>query len=157
LPSAQQNPQIILDGLARPHSLEKISGGWVFCNSLSKELVLLDNALEAAGTIPYDGGWIQDCTRLPNGNMVLNDVDNTVLVEFAPPDWTIVSQTPYPGTWRMGELVAVPGEHEQAFLSAPDENGMEGLEPPWQDRTSDPACLTRLFFAVPRQIYGFAG
>lgn len=118
LPPEKQNGQLILDGLARPHSLEKVPGGWIFCNSLSKELVLLDDDLKLSGSIPYDGGWIQDCTRLPNGNIVLNDVDNTVLVEFAPPDWKIVSRTHYPGAWRMGELVVVPKQHEQAFLSA---------------------------------------
>ena len=53
-----------------------------------------------------------------NGNIVLNDVDNAVLVEFAAPDWKIVSRTNYPSTWRMGELVVVPPEHEQAFLDA---------------------------------------
>ena len=118
LPVDQQHGRIVLEGLARPHSLEKIPGGWIFCNSLGKELVLLDDDLKIAGNIPYDGGWIQDCTRLPNGNIVLNDVDNSVLIEFSPPDWTIVSRTNYPGSWRMGELVVVPVSHEQAFLRA---------------------------------------
>jgi hypothetical protein len=117
-PPHRQKGELILDGLARPHSLEKIPGGWIFCNSLSKELVLLDDDLKVSGKIPYDGGWIQDCTRLPNGNIVLNDVDKTVLVEFAAPNWEIISTTPYPSTWRMGELVVVPSEYEQAFLQA---------------------------------------
>ena len=121
LPPEQQKGEVILEGLARPHSLEKIPGGWIFCNSLSKELVLLDDDLKVTGNIFYDGGWIQDCTRLPNGNIVLNDVDNTVLVEFAAPDWKIVSRTNYPHSWRMGELVVVPSKHEEAFLDA--ENG----------------------------------
>ncbi len=114
----QQKGEVILEGLARPHSLEKIPGGWIFCNSLSKELVLLDDDLKVTGNIFYDGGWIQDCTRLPNGNIVLNDVDNSVLVEFAAPDWKIVSRTDYPQSWRMGELVVVPAQHEEAFLDA---------------------------------------
>lgn len=118
LPPEQQKGEVILEGLARPHSLEKIPGGWIFCNSLSKELVLLDDDLKVTGNIFYDGGWIQDCTRLPNGNIVLNDVDNSVLVEFAAPDWKIVSRTDYPQSWRMGELVVVPVQHEEAFLDA---------------------------------------
>ncbi len=117
-PAAEQEGELILEGLARPHSLEKIPGGWIFCNSLSKELVLLDDDLRVTGNIPYDGGWIQDCTRLPNGHIVLNDVDNNVLVEFAAPHWEIVSRTDYPRTWRMGELVVVPEHHEEAFLDA---------------------------------------
>lgn len=117
LPLDQQKGELILDGLARPHSLEKIPTGWIFCNSLSKELVLLDDDLKVQDRIFYDGGWIQDCTRLPNGNVVLNDVDNTVLVELEPPDWKIVSRTPYVSTWRMGELVVVPEQHEQLFRS----------------------------------------
>jgi len=117
-PVHQQKPELILDGLARPHSLEKIPGGWIFCNSLAKELVLLDDDLKIVGKIPYDGGWIQDCTRLPNGNVVLNDVDQTVLVEFAAPNWEIVHTTPYPNTWRMGELAVVPHQYEQSFRRA---------------------------------------
>ncbi|MGA8160211.1 MAG: hypothetical protein WA374_12780 [Acidobacteriaceae bacterium] len=129
LPPGQQDPEVILEGLARPHSLEKTPDGWIFCNSLSKELVLLDDALHVTGNIPYDGGWIQDCTRLPNGNVVLNDVDNTVLVELAPPNWNIVSRTLYPDTWRMGELVVVPGEHEPAFLNARNASATESPKP----------------------------
>jgi hypothetical protein len=118
VPADQQKGEVILDGLARPHSLEKIPGGWVFCNSLSKELVILNDDLQVREKVFYDGGWIQDCTRLPNGNLVLNDVDNTVLIEFAAPDWKIVSRTPYPDTWRMGEIVLVPHPHETAFRRA---------------------------------------
>lgn len=114
-PEGQQKGEVILEGLARPHSLEKFPGGWIFCNSLSKELVLLDDDLRRTESIPYDGGWIQDCTRLPNGHIVLNDVDNHVLVELAGPKWDIVQKTSYNDNWRMGELVVVPAEHEAAF------------------------------------------
>jgi hypothetical protein len=118
-PVAEQRPTVILEGLARPHSLEKTPNGWIFCNSLSKELVLLDDDLKRTEAIPYDGGWIQDCTRLPNGNILLNDVDKHVLVEFRGPRWEIKRTTPYNENWRMGELVTVPAEHEQAFRRVP--------------------------------------
>ncbi|GGG90919.1 hypothetical protein [Silvibacterium dinghuense] len=123
LPPSEQKGEVVIDGLARAHSLEKIPGGWILANSLGKELVLLDDNLKRTGVIPYDGGWIQDCTRLPNGNVVLNDVDNTVIVEFAPPaggsaEWTIVRKVPYVDTWRMGELAVVPAQHEAAFRNA---------------------------------------
>ncbi|MFN7997741.1 MAG: hypothetical protein U0Q18_29245 [Bryobacteraceae bacterium] len=117
-PVAEQRPQVILEGLARPHSLEKVPEGWIFCNSLSKEMVILDDDLKVIEHIPYDGGWIQDCTRLPNGNILLNDVDKHVLVEFAGRPWEIVNKTDYDQNWRMGELVIVPKEHEHAFLQA---------------------------------------
>jgi hypothetical protein len=118
LPADQQKGEIILEGLARPHALEKIPGGWLLANTLAKELILLDDDLKRKDAIEYDGGWIQDCTRLPNGNVVLNDVDNHVLVEFSGPAWKVVNRTEYPASWRMGELVAVPREHEAAFLTA---------------------------------------
>lgn len=117
LPLEEQHGEVILDGLARPHSLEKTPDGWILCSSLSKELIRLDDELQLVQRIPYDGGWIQDCTRLPNGHIILNDVDNTVLVELAPPDWRIIRETPYPSMWRMGELVVVPQEHHAAFKS----------------------------------------
>jgi hypothetical protein len=115
LPPEDQKPRVILEGLARPHGLEKIPGGWLLANSLAKELLLLDEDLAIATRIDYDGGWIQDCTRLPNGNILLNDVDNHVLVEFAGPPWKIDFQMNYDPEWRMGELVVVPQPHEQAF------------------------------------------
>jgi hypothetical protein len=119
LPYEQQKPEVVMEGLARPHSLERMpGGGWIFCNSLSKELVLTDENLKRTGAIVYDGGWIQDCTRLPNGNILLNDVDNHVLIEFGQPDWQIVSRTQYSQDWRMGELVEVPAQHENAFRVA---------------------------------------
>jgi hypothetical protein len=117
-PPAEQRPQVVLEGLARPHSLEKTPQGWIFCNSLSKELVMLDDDLKVTEKIPYDGGWIQDCTRLPNGDILLNDVDKHVLIEFSGPPWQIVNTTPYDQNWRMGELVIVPEAHEHAFLEA---------------------------------------
>ncbi len=77
--------------------------------------MIIDDDLKVIQHIPYDGGWIQDCTRLPNGNILLNDVDNHVLVEFAGSPYEIVNKTPYDQNWRMGELVVVPAEHEHAF------------------------------------------
>jgi hypothetical protein len=118
LPPEQQKGEIILDGLARPHALEKIPGGWLLANTLAKELLILDDDLKVRERIDYDGGWIQDCTRLPNGNLLLNDVDNHVLVELSGHQWEIVNRTEYPEGWRMGELVVVPDEHEAAFLAA---------------------------------------
>jgi hypothetical protein len=118
LPPAEQHAQVILEGLARPHSIEKTPEGWIFCNSLSKEMVLLDDDLKVTDKIPYDGGWIQDCTRLPNGHILLNDVDKHVLVEFGGPPWEILNTTPYDQNWRMGELTVVPAAHESAFRGA---------------------------------------
>lgn len=117
LPAEKQDGVVRLEGLARPHSLEKFPGGWIFCNSLSKELVLIDDDLKITDRIAYDGGWIQDCTRLPNGNIVLNDVDNHVLIEFAGTPYEAVKTTSYDSNWRMGELVVVPTEHEHAFVA----------------------------------------
>lgn len=118
LPAAEQHAEVVLDGLARPHSLEKIPEGWIFCNSLSKELVIINDDLKVISNIPYDGGWIQDCTRLPNGNILLNDVDNHVLVEFEGPPYKVINTTPYNQSWRMGELVVVPAQYEHAFRTA---------------------------------------
>lgn len=115
LPPGDQKPRVLLEGLARPHALEKIPGGWLLANSLAKELLLLDEDLAIATRIEYDGGWIQDCTRLPNGNVLLNDVDNHVLVEFAGPPWKVAFSMNYDPEWRMGELVIVPESQEHAF------------------------------------------
>ena len=106
---------MILDGLARPHGLEKTPQGWLLANTLGKELVLLDFDLKVKERIPYDGGWIQDVTTLSNGNILLNDVDNKKLIELAPPSWGIVSETRFPMLWRMGEVNEVPAALESGF------------------------------------------
>ena len=54
----------------------------MFCNSVSKELVLIDDDLKLKEKIPYDGGWIQDCTRLPNGHILVTSMDARKVVEF---------------------------------------------------------------------------
>ena len=118
LPLEEQHGEVMMTGLARPHGLEKIPGGWIFCNSLSKELVMINDNLERISSITYDGGWIQDCTVLPNGNVLLNDVDNHILVEFAGPDWHVTQTIPYNQNWRMAEMITVPAEHEKAFRPA---------------------------------------
>lgn len=117
-PDAEQNAEVILDGLARPHGLEKTPQGWLLANTLGKELVLLDFDLKVKQRIPYDGGWIQDVTMLSNGNLLVNDVDNKKLVEMAAPSGEIVGETRFPMLWRMGEINEVPPALEPGFRRA---------------------------------------
>jgi hypothetical protein len=118
LPPEKQKAEVVLDGLARPHGLEKTPQGWLLCNSLSKELLLLDEDLKVVERIEYDGGWIQDCTMLSSGRILLNDVDNHRVVEFAGPPWEIGSVTPYNESWRMGELLEIPAAYQEGFQRA---------------------------------------
>ena len=118
LPETEQHAEVILDGLARPHTLEKFAAGWLCCNSLAKELLILDDNLKIAEHIPYNGGWIQACTRLSSGHIVLNDVDMSCLVEFAGAPFEMIGTTAYDANWRMAELVEVPKHHEASFLRA---------------------------------------
>ncbi|MGA8437548.1 MAG: hypothetical protein WB762_19215 [Candidatus Sulfotelmatobacter sp.] len=119
LPEAEQHAEVLLEGLARPHTLEKFNGGWLCCNSLAKELLVLDDNLKIAAHIPYDGGWIQDCTRLSNGHILVNDVDMSRVVEFAgSAPFEMIGITPYDANWRMAELVEVPKHHEASFSGA---------------------------------------
>lgn len=127
LSEERQDAQVLLEGLARPHTLEKLDDGWLCCNTLGKELLLLDADLRIAERIPYDGGWIQDATRLSNGHLLLNDVDGSRLVEIAGPPYEIVAVVPYDPNWRMAEIAEVPERHRPAFRragnvpSAPDD------------------------------------
>ncbi|HTV72699.1 MAG TPA: hypothetical protein VME66_03205 [Candidatus Acidoferrales bacterium] len=112
----QQNTEVILEGLLRPHTLEQIPGGWLISNSVGQELLVLDDALRIAGHIEYAGGWIQDCTRLPDGRILLNDVDQHQIVEFSGTPPAIAHVIPYGENWRMGELCMMPPAMEEAFL-----------------------------------------
>jgi hypothetical protein len=115
LPEAEQHAEVLLEGLARPHTLEKFEGGWLSCNSLAKELLILDDHLRIATRIPYEGEWIQSCTRLSNGHILLNDVNLSRVAEFAGAPFEVIGMTPYDANWRMGELVEVPKNHEASF------------------------------------------
>jgi hypothetical protein len=116
LPVAEQHAEVLLDGLARPHTLERFDGGWLTCNSLGKELLVLDDELAVAAHIPHDGGWIQACTRLSDGHILVNDVDMSRLVELAgDAPFEIIGTTLYDANWRMAELVEVPKQHEASF------------------------------------------
>jgi hypothetical protein len=67
-------------------------------------------------TTRNDGGLIQDCTRFPDGNVLLNDVDNHVLIKFAGPPYEILSNLSRKlANARAGDR---SDEHEPAFRSA---------------------------------------
>jgi hypothetical protein len=101
-----------MEGLMRLHALERTPNGWIFANSVRGGLILLDEDLEVHDRIPDDEGWIQDCTQLPDGRVLLNDVDNHQIVEFSPgPPWERLRVVKYDDEWRMCEMVAVPGEY----------------------------------------------
>ncbi len=114
-PLAEQRAEVVLSGLARPHGPSRFGDGWLVCNSLGKELVTLDASLKVTSRIDYPGGWIQDCTMLSNGNLLLNDVDNHVIVELGGPSWAEVSRFEYDANWRLGDILQVPNEYVPVF------------------------------------------
>jgi len=84
--------------------------------------IFLDEQLSLRDEIPYDAGWIQDCTQLQDGRILLNDVDNHQTVEFSPgPLWEAGRIVKYEDEWRMCEPVAVPMAHTQGFFSTEPE------------------------------------
>jgi hypothetical protein len=120
LPIGRQRGEVIMDGLMRPHSLGRTPTGWLFANSVGGGLVMLDEQLHVSGTIPYAEGWIQACTRLSDGRILLNDVDNHKIVEFPDGSQTISRIVEYDTEWRMAEMVQVPRplEYWQGYCSA---------------------------------------
>jgi hypothetical protein len=124
LEATKQHGDIVMEGLMRPHALERTHNGWQFANSVGGGLVFLDDHLAVQDQIPYDAGWIQDCTRLQDGRVLLNDVDNHRIVEFSPgPPWVSGRVVKYDDEWRMCELVEVPSEYEAGFLQYSDALG----------------------------------
>jgi hypothetical protein len=111
LPEPDQSPRIIVDQLVRPHGLERTRTGWLFCNTLGKELIALHPDLTVSERIPYDGIWIQDCTMLSNGNILLADVDQHCIVELSGPKWNPVKTIYCDPEWRLAELNEVPLEY----------------------------------------------
>jgi hypothetical protein len=118
LDSLEQHGEVVMQGLMRPHALERTSHGWMFANSVGGGLILLDEKLSVTGKIPYDAGWIQDCTQLTDGRVLLNDVDNHQIVEFArKQSWEVRRIVKYDDEWRMCELVEVPQSYALHFGS----------------------------------------
>jgi hypothetical protein len=115
--------RVVLDGLVCPHGLERTSDGWLICNTLGKELVVLDDRLNVRERIPYIGGWIQDCTRLSNGNLLLVDVDEHRIVELAAPKWNVIRILDYHQDWRMAEVNEIPPPYARSF---PKQTSKEG-------------------------------
>ncbi len=116
-PQSQQEAQVVLDGLARPHGLEQADDGWILCSSAACELILLDGDFQVRKCIRMDAGWLQDCTMLSNGHVLLNDVDNHALIELGGSDFGVVKKWVYPEDWRIDEILEVPREDERAFLA----------------------------------------
>ncbi len=114
LPAEQQKPRMVLDKLVRPHALERTPLGWLFCNSLGKELVLLDFDLQVSRRIPCEGKWIQDCTMLSNGNIVVGDVDEHRIVELEGPNWKVARTIEYDPEWRLAELNEIPAVYAES-------------------------------------------
>lgn len=114
-------PKVLVDGLARPHGLTPTASGWLVASSAAAELVTLDEDFAVTGRhrLP-DCGWLQDVTVLSDGHVIVNDVDNHCLVEFAPPDWSTADRIPYDPDWRMGEIAELPRHVVAAFAGAPD-------------------------------------
>jgi hypothetical protein len=115
LPPEQQAARVLLDGLARPHGLKKTPGGWLLCNSLWVEWLMLDDELRVVERVAHDGGWIQDCTMLSDGRVLITDADSHCIVEYEGPPWAVRSKVHYDMTWRMIDLVEVPRTYEAGF------------------------------------------
>jgi hypothetical protein len=115
-PAHLQEAEVILDGLARPHGLERTSDGWILCSSAACELILLDGDFRVKKRVRLDAGWLQDCTMLSNGSVLLNDVDNHSLIEVSGSDFRVVGKWVYPKEWRIDEIMEVPHELGRAIL-----------------------------------------
>jgi hypothetical protein len=113
-------PEILLDGLARPHAIRRIPGGWSLANSWAQEVVLLDERFQVTTRYALDGGWVQDCVRLSDGTFLVDDVDEHRLTRLVGPPFRTVSATRYPDLWRIYSVEEVPAAYEEGL----------GLRPP---------------------------
>ena len=115
-PPGEQNAEVLVDGLARPHGLERTKNGWILCSSAACELLFLDGDFRVTKRVRLDGGWLQDCTMLSNGNVLLNDVDNHSLIEVGGCDCRVARKWVYPKEWRIDEVMEVPQGEAYAVL-----------------------------------------
>ena len=116
-PPGKQNAEALLDGLARPHGLERTKDGWILCSSAACELLFLDSEFRVTKRMRLDGGWLQDCTMLSNGNVLLNDVDNHSLIEVDGGERE-VRKWVYPKEWRIDEIAEVSQGTAYAMLQS---------------------------------------
>lgn len=111
----ERAPEVLIDGLARPHAIRRIPGGWSLANSWAQELLLLDERFQVVHRYTGDGGWLQDGFRLSDGSFLLDDVDEHRLTRVAGPPFRTVSVTDYDSLWRIYAVEEVPAAYRSAF------------------------------------------
>ncbi|MGD1066373.1 MAG: hypothetical protein ABR975_06115 [Vulcanimicrobiaceae bacterium] len=111
----ERAPEILLDGLARPHAIRRLPDGWSLANSWAQELILLDERFQVTHRYAADGGWIQDCIRLSDGTFLIDDVDEHRLTRVAGPPFRPLSTTTYDGLWRVYAIEELPHSYQAAF------------------------------------------
>ena len=112
-------PEILLDGLARPHAIRRIPGGWSLANSWAKEVLLLDERFQVVNRCVLDGGWVQDCLRLSDGTFLIDDVDEHRLTHAAGPPLRTLGVTQYKNLWRVFGCEEVPPAYCAALALQP--------------------------------------
>ncbi|MGC9309476.1 MAG: hypothetical protein ACP5D2_02150 [Candidatus Nanoarchaeia archaeon] len=70
------NSKVLLEGLKCPHSIRKISRGYVLSNTLNGEIIILDNNLNIINKIKRDFNWLQDAIELKDGTFLIIDSNN---------------------------------------------------------------------------------
>jgi hypothetical protein len=107
-PAGKQYPRPVLDGLTHPHSLRPLpDGGWTIADSQGKRIVVLDRELRLVDQIPSVDGWIQDALPLPDGRVLVADVNRfrLLLQDTAGHPYR---EYPVDRNWRVYGLEVVP-------------------------------------------------
>jgi hypothetical protein len=118
LPRGKQEPRVVLDGLAHPHSVRPLGdGGWLIADSQGESLVVLDEDLRLRQRIPSVTGWIQDAMSLGPNRWLVADVNRFRLL-IQDDEGTELAEIPFNRDWRVYGLEAVPRALASSFSSA---------------------------------------
>lgn len=71
----------ILNGLKQPHSVYRLGENFVVSDTNGKRVIIFNKNGKIINEIFGEFNWIQDCTKLSNGNYLVADSNNNRIVE----------------------------------------------------------------------------
>jgi hypothetical protein len=101
-------PKVLVDGLAKPHSIRKVpGGGWILSDSGAHSVVLLDEGFWVTGIIEAGFDWVQDALALDEDAILIADANNSRLAIWSRSKQDILKEVRYSDEWKIYQVEPV--------------------------------------------------
>ncbi len=122
--------KILVDGMDRPHSPRRRSGGWMLSCSGTDSVVLLDDGFWIDEVVTGNFNWVQDAIELDAGHLLIADANHSRLAMWSTASREVVDEIGYDPQWKVYQIDQVPrdwvlsvaqGDHTAPAPGAPAE------------------------------------